>query len=504
MKLNNKGLAISSVIFSILILFLLISFSLLALLGTRKMSLDKLKSEVLNEIQGSSYDKLYEFAYTGDYQTFIAPVAGNYRFEAWGASGGDASEIDGGFGSYNSGDIYLSKGQTIYVYVGQSATLDQRNVVMYNSGSEGSDFTSSFGYKTTASGGATDFRLISGEWDNFNSLSSRILVSSGGGGTAVYHGNMAGADGGGLIGYSGLYSTYGSSLGIISSLNHSSTQTSGGPINKDAISGTVESHIGNFGVGNSRSAGGYFASPIYEASNTVYSSFGASSFISGHTGAVAIKSESDQSPKDIGFEVRYIEIGSNGSSLNTGNHIVEVQAFTNDGTNVALGKPVTSNVTENSTLPFLRVTDGETNSDIFSSVGTVTTVDLQYGYDLSSIKLWRFHKDARTYKNTYVKLYNEDKTQWVYLHDYEIDGTYAESSAGNTLTVGCTTGTNDNSCSVHYSDLSFTNTSMIDGSGYAWTNTKQSYLTMLSPSGVEYPLGEGHSGNGFARITLLD
>ena len=46
----NKGFAISGMIYSILILFLLILFGLLSVMGARKMILDKLKNDVITEL----------------------------------------------------------------------------------------------------------------------------------------------------------------------------------------------------------------------------------------------------------------------------------------------------------------------------------------------------------------------------------------------------------------------------------------------------------------------
>ncbi len=54
---NNKGFAISGIIYSILILFLLLVFSVLAILGSRKLIIDKFKLEVLNKIYGNELEK---------------------------------------------------------------------------------------------------------------------------------------------------------------------------------------------------------------------------------------------------------------------------------------------------------------------------------------------------------------------------------------------------------------------------------------------------------------
>ena len=66
---------------------------------------------------------------------------------------------------------------------------------------------------------------------------------------------------------------------------------------------------------------------------------------------------------------------------------------------------------------------------------------------------------------------------------------------------GCETGTTNNDCSIHYSNMVFTETVMIDGKGCKWTNE----LT-TDCAGQPQPDGTtttGHSGNGYARITLL-
>ena len=127
------------------------------------------------------------FNYTGTAQTFTAPVSGTYTLEAWGAQGGNdpsnPNAIFGGRGGYAKGDVYLNAGQTIQVYVGQ----------------QGSGCLNS-SWRSTGGGGATDFRLNGGNWNDNAGLLSRILVAGGGGGR---HGNnyegvaYVGNDGGG-------------------------------------------------------------------------------------------------------------------------------------------------------------------------------------------------------------------------------------------------------------------------------------------------------------------
>ena len=69
MKLNNKGFAISGILYSILILFLVILVAILGVLGSRKVVLDKNKMDTFNmlnetkeEIIKESYNiKLVEY-----------------------------------------------------------------------------------------------------------------------------------------------------------------------------------------------------------------------------------------------------------------------------------------------------------------------------------------------------------------------------------------------------------------------------------------------------------
>ncbi len=77
------------------------------------------------------------------------------------------------------------------------------------------------------------------------------------------------------------------------------------------------------------------------------------------------------------------------------------------------------------------------------------------------------------------------------------------SSDSITPKTGCTTGTSNNLCSIHYSGKSFTNTVMIDGSGYAWTNSKGSLQQMPNPSDGYFTSGSGKTGDGAARITFI-
>ena len=186
----------------------------------------------------------YTFDYTGDAQEFIAPYNGIYKVELWGASGTDSEKETGGKGSYSEGYITLTKNKKIYVYVGNN---ENSSKTVYNGGSKFTSFDSKDEngiQKVYPGGGATDIRLTPGTWDNFDSLKSRLMVASGGGGagycegTSQYYGSGGAA--GGLIGYDG----YSTSFSNIFS-GKGATQLSGGRFTS-TISQNDEYH-GEFG-----------------------------------------------------------------------------------------------------------------------------------------------------------------------------------------------------------------------------------------------------------------
>ena len=74
-KLNNKGFAIASILYSIMVLFLLLLLSILGILGSRKAILDKNKKDILdslnNEVlQGNLKDKVLAHGYSVEFPDF--------------------------------------------------------------------------------------------------------------------------------------------------------------------------------------------------------------------------------------------------------------------------------------------------------------------------------------------------------------------------------------------------------------------------------------------------
>ena len=244
---------------------------------------------------------IIDFGYTGSYQTLTVPFNGNYKVELRIAGGGLGKATFGanldhaGYGGYTSGEMYLKAGDKYYVYVGQKGPQgvigsQARSAASFNGGGAGagaSDNDDAGG----SGGGATDIRLVSGEWDNEESLASRIMVAGGGAGAPVigkagsYHGGHAG-------GLSGVGNLYRWENALVTNLNLHATQTTGYMFGKGQ-----DAKLG-IGCAGSGGGGGYWGGKTQQETNVCGShGGGGSSYISGHTGSVAIKSATDITPK---------------------------------------------------------------------------------------------------------------------------------------------------------------------------------------------------------------
>ena len=73
-------------------------------------------------ITSLGFSQTTTFNFTGSIQTYTVSSTGTYHFELWGAQGGEIISYlpssTGGKGGYASGDITLTSGQIIYIYVG--------------------------------------------------------------------------------------------------------------------------------------------------------------------------------------------------------------------------------------------------------------------------------------------------------------------------------------------------------------------------------------------------
>ena len=224
-----------------------------------------------------------DFGFTGSAQQFITSCSGTYKIELWGAQGGagtggssSSNPANGYYGSYTSGTIDLNKKESLYIFVGEKGSdCSEGAVGGYNGG--GTGYANNCSYGAGGGGGATDVRYFEETpnssdlvWNSNIGLNSRIMVAGGGGGA------RSGVAGGGITGY-----IYGSST------TGNGTQTSGYNFGYSETATVKYTASGG---------GGYYGGvkPSEE-----YTGYGSSSFISGHTGCVAIAKNSNSNPRQV-------------------------------------------------------------------------------------------------------------------------------------------------------------------------------------------------------------
>lgn len=221
--------------------------------------------------------------------TFTAPVEGSYTFECWGAQGGrglaDGNlEGIGGKGGYAKGTINLSANNQFFIFIGgkgDDAKISTRVAGGWNGGGMG-DHDGQDDEGGGGGGGATDIRVTNGNWNDFTSLLSRIMVAGGGGGAAW---NLAGGYGGGLSGGSGLGQTDNTHVGS------PGTQESGYKFGQGEDGTRMYTNSGVAGSGS-----GYWgATASRGAAECESSGPGGSGYVSGMEGCYAVKSSSTSS-----------------------------------------------------------------------------------------------------------------------------------------------------------------------------------------------------------------
>ena len=227
-------------------------------------------------------------SYIGKPYSFIF-LPGRYLFELWGGSGGGQ---DPGFGAFVSGVTEIKKTTKMYIYVGQKGLPG--NSASYNGGGSGSYVVNPDADGGSGGGGSTDVRLINGNWDNFTSLKSRIIVAGGGGGSQLFGYITKGGNAGILEGYSGSRSGYSVGLATggkqIESGKAGSASEAKGTDGYFGGGGSISGNLNGNGGG-----GGYFGGGAGGVSpGAVASGAGGSSFISGYQGCIAIKESSNK------------------------------------------------------------------------------------------------------------------------------------------------------------------------------------------------------------------
>lgn len=111
-----------------------------------------------------------------DFKAEAQPItlkAGKYKLECWGAYGRVWTGDSPSNGGYSYGELTLKKETTLYVYTGAAGSSNKYEEFTFNGGGLGVN---------SGGGGATDIRLVNGDWNNEQGLLSRIIVAGGGGG----------------------------------------------------------------------------------------------------------------------------------------------------------------------------------------------------------------------------------------------------------------------------------------------------------------------------------
>lgn len=245
-KLSNKGFAISTVIYGLSIMGVLIISILMGILSTTRKNTKELANSIEEELNRFSKTN-YTFRYKNNEpaQEYVVPEgqSGYYKIELFGASGGNG----GGLGAYTSGVIKLMEKEKLYFYVGKKGFSGR-------------------------GGGSTDVRTEGGGYATSSSYGNRIMAAAGGG-------SDPSADGGTMYGYSLSMKSNGGEIdakdnGDFNLLNGT---TLIGTTNSFKLSSVSYSVNGNSPRGHNLGGGGGYN----QSSN---STVGGTSYISGYAG----------------------------------------------------------------------------------------------------------------------------------------------------------------------------------------------------------------------------
>ncbi len=168
-KLNSKGFAITTVVYGLSIMGIMLIAIIMGVISANREHNRTLAKSISEELSRYSKTETSFSSQVSGGQEYIVPEgqSGWYRIELWGAQGGGEK---GGLGAYTTGIIQLYENDRLYFYIGK--------------------------HKSTGQGGEeTDVRIINGDYNEYNSYSTRIMVAAGGGADED-------ADGGTLVGYS--------------------------------------------------------------------------------------------------------------------------------------------------------------------------------------------------------------------------------------------------------------------------------------------------------------
>ena len=213
-----------------------------------------------------------------------------------------------------------------------------------------------------------------------------------------------------------------------------------------------ENSVAYYGIGNGQSFyvnslpnGGFFEIILYSGSCTVNGNvITGTAVILNASGVYKLYTENgiiDLVPYvPTPLNIRYIkETIEGGSNMNSAAIWIELQAFKN-GANIALNKPVLSNIPTVIQSPASSLTNGNTIDDMIISntgqgpVGSYyVRVDLQSVFTLDEIKVWHYYADERYFKKIKLEV-SEDENNWTTIFNSDVDGEYTETQNGKSHT----------------------------------------------------------------------
>jgi hypothetical protein len=380
MKLNNKGFAISGVLYPVFILFIALIFGIVGTLSSSKTLLDRIKNEIELELNGEDLNPT--IVMVGESIT----LANGYSYAL--TNGISAYDYNGKqIGSeritYKSSPTFSTTVDGTYVITytaidSRGRSIDKERTIVI-----ASPETYLFEYQNSG-----DLLPLtdSGEY--------KIELWGAEGGNSKYNSDGSGAD---VFGGKGAY-VAGNVI-----------------VPKDTILGVFVGGKGANGVATVRALGGFngggLGSSAYQGG-------------AGGGGATDVRIMTNNS-------YRYIRDYAGGSTINTGNHWVEIEAYDINNENVALNKTATCSAGGASLSV---ATDGLTATGSYASctAGSNQWIEIDLGeeYELDRVVVRHYYGDARTYYETKTELYNSSRTVKNTIFDSAWRGTYAETSTG--------------------------------------------------------------------------
>lgn len=198
MRLNNKGFAISGILYSMFILVITLMFLVLSILAGRRTTLNKVSQEASANVNQRTIYKVncsnidfgssVLFSYTGN-EEVVTLSKGYYLIQAWGGAGAKSNSGEGGAGAYASTIYYVSADNTkLYLNIGGGGDtiINKGFEKTYNGGGAGNSLSGSGGGATSI---ATRTGLLTSLVDYHDSI---ILVAAGGGGAGTGDGGAGG------------------------------------------------------------------------------------------------------------------------------------------------------------------------------------------------------------------------------------------------------------------------------------------------------------------------